>query len=109
MGLSLMTMMGHQKPTRHEKYVIGECIKVIRYNKYPEDEIDARFKKMHNRSLDNIIKDLAKILARPVREDRIIGKAKIFQTIDCRCADVSMPTCKEVNNDMFKEKREVWK
>ena len=81
MGLSLMTIMGRQKPTRHEKYVIEECIKIIRYNKYSKDKIKTRFKKMHNRSLDNIIKDLGKILARPIKEGRIIKKAKIHINI----------------------------
>ena len=103
MSLSLITMMGNQNPTRHEKYVIRECIKIIRYNKYSEDEIEAGFEKIHNKSLDDMIKDLGKILARPIREDRVIEKAKIFQTIDCRCVDVPMPKCKDVMNDILKK------
>ena len=105
MSLSLMTIMGFQKPTRHEKYVIGECIKIIRYNKYPKDEIEADFEKKHNKILNDMITDLKKVLARPIREDRITERTKIFQTVDCRCADIPMPTCKEINDDMFRKKK----
>ncbi len=68
MSLSLMALMGYQRPTRHEKYVIGECIKVIRYYKYPEDEIEAHFEKIHNKSLNNIIKNLEKNLSMPYQK-----------------------------------------
>jgi len=50
-----------------------ECIKIVRYNKYPVDEIEADFEKKHNESLDGIIKDLQKVLARPTREDRVMA------------------------------------
>lgn len=88
MSLSLLTMMGSQRPTRHEKYVIEECIKIVRYNKYPTDEIEADFEKKHNESLDGIIQDLKKVLARPTREDRtmIVCKPEM-STRHCKCVE----------------------
>jgi len=89
MSLSLMTMMGFQKPTRHEKYIIGECIKIVRYNKYPTDEIMANFEEKHNESLDGIIQDLKKVLARPTREDQITVVRKPEKSAGhCRCIGI---------------------
>ena len=106
MSLSLMTMMGFQRPTRHEKYVMEECIKIVRYNKYPADEIMADFEKKHNESLDGIIQDLKKVLARPTREDRVMITTcePIESAGHCRCIEVPMPTCKEINDAVFGKK-----
>lgn len=70
MSLSLMTMLGFQRPTRHEKYVIGEAIKILRFNKYPcgISDIVTPMEKTHNKTLDHIAKELNKILKRKVRE-----------------------------------------
>lgn len=89
MSLSLMTLMGYQRPTRHEKYIMRECIKIIRYNKYPDDEIEADFEKKHNESLDNIIRDLGKVLARPIREDRVMVVCEPEKSAGhCRCVEI---------------------
>ncbi len=78
MSLSLMTMMGYQRPTRHEKYVIKETVKILRFHRYsigyscPTNPSE----KNHDMAIDGIIKNLNKVLARPTREDRVIETCK---------------------------------
>lgn len=66
MSLSLMTLMGNQKPTRDEKYIISQTIKILRFNRYPEDDATPMMR-AHNKPLDQIIKDLKKVLNKEVR------------------------------------------
>ncbi len=70
MSLSLMTFLGNQNPTRDEKYVISQAIKILRFHKYPkhENNIISLIAKENNKTLDNIIIDLKKTLNKEVRE-----------------------------------------
>jgi len=69
MSLSLMTLLGHQKPTRDEKYVISQTIKILRFNKYPEPENNSMSptSKSHNDTLEHIITELKKTLNKEIR------------------------------------------
>jgi len=64
--------MGRQDPTRNEKYVIRETIKILQFRRYsigyscPTNPSE----KNHDTTIDDISKNLKKILARPTREDR---------------------------------------
>ncbi len=65
MSLSLMTLMRYQKPTNDERYILKECIKILRFNKYPcgISDVVTPMEKTHNETLDHIAKELKKILA----------------------------------------------
>ena len=57
MSLSLLTMLGRQNPTRDEKYIAKECIKIVQYSKRHNSQEE----------LDNLVENLNKIVARPIR------------------------------------------
>jgi len=59
MSLSLLTMMGRQNPTRDEKYIAKECIKIVQYSKHHNSK----------KELDDIVENLNKIVARPIRNN----------------------------------------
>ena len=59
MSLSLLTMLGRQNPTRDEKYIAKECIKIVQYSKRHNSQEE----------LDNLVENLNKIVARPIRNN----------------------------------------
>ena len=59
MSLSLLTMLGRQNPTKDEKYIAKECIKIVQYSKRHNSQEE----------LDNLVENLNKIVARPIRNN----------------------------------------
>lgn len=70
MSLSLMTLMGYQKPTKDEKYVIKEAIKILRFFKHPirDGYPLSTIEKTQNEIPNHIIGELKKTLDKEVRK-----------------------------------------